>query len=540
MNITSTNISQFGTKMHLTLSKNAENDITIAMATQPSRINSYINTVYELLPYCDRFCICFNGFDKIPDNCPKSSKIIAICANNKNGIKDLGCNNKMYWLGDFPGYYLTVDDDIHYPSNYVSETIKKIKYYGDDTICSYHGHIYSPKNGQIDFFNNRKVFCFYVKRNADIFCHRAGMGVAICNPQKIGLNKLIYLNKPKNFGDDEITAIWAQTHNIPIICLSTTNVSIISDDSVALTTGLCTNKASFIARGRYLESFKKWKLNTKQIKLLTDINNDDVFFRIIIPTYNVENFIERCINSIISQTFTNYKIIIIDDCSTDKTQEKIKFLQKKYPDKINYQFLKNKKYGGGARNIGLTYYTNAKYTLFIDSDDYFYNNNVFKNIYNKIQQNNFPDLVKCSFVTIKNKQLFKSCIIPNKYENVIKLHSPPTSCVKTDIIPSFIENRIRFNDVIWSLRVYDKIKTFYVIQEPCFCYTLDENIESCQHAKLDDKRVAAIYYLIGDLINENFNKKEIREQKQLIINSKLTELKSKNFYDTFYSNKISL
>ena len=40
-----------------------------------------------------------------------NKKIIAICANNKNGIVDLGCQNKMYWLGDFDGYYLTVDDD---------------------------------------------------------------------------------------------------------------------------------------------------------------------------------------------------------------------------------------------------------------------------------------------------------------------------------------------------------------------------------------------------------------------------------------------
>ena len=104
------------------MDKDPNDQVTIAMATQPCRVDSYVNVVYELLPYCDRFCICFNVFDKLPDNLPKSSKIITVLANGKDGNPpDLGCNNKMYWLGDFPGYYATVDDDIIYPSNYISK-----------------------------------------------------------------------------------------------------------------------------------------------------------------------------------------------------------------------------------------------------------------------------------------------------------------------------------------------------------------------------------------------------------------------------------
>jgi len=85
-------------------------------------------------------CICFNGFDKIPDNLPKSSKIIAICANGRDGNPpDLGCDNKMYWLGDFPGYYATVDDDIIYPPNYIERLKKVLKDYDNQIIASFHG-----------------------------------------------------------------------------------------------------------------------------------------------------------------------------------------------------------------------------------------------------------------------------------------------------------------------------------------------------------------------------------------------------------------
>jgi hypothetical protein len=84
-------------------------------------------------------CICFNGFDEIPKNLPKSKKIIAICANDKTGIKDLGCDNKMYWLGDFKGYYATVDDDIIYPNNYIQSLKSTLKKYRNSIITSFHG-----------------------------------------------------------------------------------------------------------------------------------------------------------------------------------------------------------------------------------------------------------------------------------------------------------------------------------------------------------------------------------------------------------------
>ena len=242
------------------MDKDPNDQVTIAMATQPCRVDSYVDTVYQLLPQCDRFCICFNGFDELPTNLPKSSKIITILANGKNGNPpDLGCNNKMYWLGKFSGYYATVDDDISYPNNYIQHLKQKINKYDKRAICSLHGHIYESNSGVIKF-KNRKIYGFIKQVDHDVICNRLGMGVAMCVPSQIGISADIFLSRSKNFGDDEITAIWAQENNIPLIRVSNDNIKLIENTKHSRIDGLCVNKNSLIERQHYLESYTNWKL----------------------------------------------------------------------------------------------------------------------------------------------------------------------------------------------------------------------------------------------------------------------------------------
>ncbi len=85
---------------------------------------------------------------------------------------------------------------------------------------------------------------------------------------------------------------------------------------------------------------------------------------IIIPAYNAEKYIERCLKSVLAQKYENKEVIVINDGSTDKTEEKIN----KYINKIKYIKKKN----GGlseARNVGIEKAT-GKYIMFIDADDY--------------------------------------------------------------------------------------------------------------------------------------------------------------------------
>lgn len=85
---------------------------------------------------------------------------------------------------------------------------------------------------------------------------------------------------------------------------------------------------------------------------------------IIIPVYNTEKYIERCLNSVINQKYENKEIIVINDGSTDRSEEKIN----KYINKITY--IKKENSGlSDTRNVGIEKAT-GEYIMFIDSDDY--------------------------------------------------------------------------------------------------------------------------------------------------------------------------
>ena len=89
---------------------------------------------------------------------------------------------------------------------------------------------------------------------------------------------------------------------------------------------------------------------------------------IIVPAYNVEAYIEECLNSLVNQTVRNHKIIIVNDGSTDKTEEKCLKYKEEYEELITYVYQDNKGLGG-ARNTGMQYvYT--PYLTFLDSDDW--------------------------------------------------------------------------------------------------------------------------------------------------------------------------
>ncbi|MFC2165102.1 glycosyltransferase family 2 protein [Acidobacteriota bacterium] len=88
---------------------------------------------------------------------------------------------------------------------------------------------------------------------------------------------------------------------------------------------------------------------------------------VIIPTYNREIFIERAIQSVLDQTFQNFEIIVVDDASTDNTEDKIERLQAKDARILFFRHEKNLG-APAARNTGIR---NAKgyYLTFLDSDD---------------------------------------------------------------------------------------------------------------------------------------------------------------------------
>lgn len=100
----------------------------------------------------------------------------------------------------------------------------------------------------------------------------------------------------------------------------------------------------------------------------TMTSNDEVLLSIVVPAYNVEKYIGECLNSLVHQTMQNHKIIIVNDGSTDGTEEVCQIYAKKYPEKITYIFQENKGLGE-ARNVGLSV-VDTPFVSFLDSDDW--------------------------------------------------------------------------------------------------------------------------------------------------------------------------
>lgn len=97
---------------------------------------------------------------------------------------------------------------------------------------------------------------------------------------------------------------------------------------------------------------------------------------IIVPIYNVENYIQTCLDSIIKQNYPCIECILINDCTPDNSMQKINNYLKKYQGTIVFKIINHPKNLGlsAARNTGVKYST-GEYIYFLDSDDELYSDN---------------------------------------------------------------------------------------------------------------------------------------------------------------------
>ena len=96
----------------------------------------------------------------------------------------------------------------------------------------------------------------------------------------------------------------------------------------------------------------------------------NIFFSIIIPTYNRESELKRAVNSVLDQSFKNWELIIIDNFSKDNTKKMIQNFQN---SKIKFFQIKNKGIIARSRNFGIKK-SKGEYLAFLDSDDFWIKN----------------------------------------------------------------------------------------------------------------------------------------------------------------------
>lgn len=119
-------------------------------------------------------------------------------------------------------------------------------------------------------------------------------------------------------------------------------------------------------------------------------------FSVIIPNYNSEKYIEKCIKSVLEQTYKDFEIIVCDDISTDKSVDIIKKLLRKKDTLIVNT---TKRLSGGTRNECIKH-AKGEYIVCIDCDDYLIDNQVLQNLKEHIEDTNYPDIVYTGYEMI--------------------------------------------------------------------------------------------------------------------------------------------
>lgn len=233
---------------------------------------------------------------------------------------------------------------------------------------------------------------------------------------------------------------------------------------------------------------------------------------IIVPSYNAEKYIDKCIKTLINQTKKELEFIIINDGSTDSTEDIIK----SYNDK-RIKYFKNKNQGiSKTRNFGIDK-AKGKYIMFVDSDDYI-EENACEILFNNIESTN-SDLVVSDFYIVKDDKKEKFSINSfndtslkdnPKLLNIVNT-APWNKIYKRDLI---INNNIRFpenlkyEDAPFVLECLDKANKISKLN----LYTYDYIIHNNSETTVRDERVFDLFKILDIIRNYFSNKSYIKEE----------------------------
>ena len=230
---------------------------------------------------------------------------------------------------------------------------------------------------------------------------------------------------------------------------------------------------------------------------------------VIVPIYNVEKYLEKCINSLLSQTLEDIQIILVNDGSKDNSGNIAKEYEKNNKNRIIYVEKEN---GGlsDARNYGLKYAT-GDFIAFLDSDDYI-EKNAYEEMFNKAIEEN-ADHVECDFIwEFPNKiRVDKQYPYKNKKEmlSFVRVVAWNKLIKRQLIIDNNLEfpKGLRYEDVEFTYKLIPFINKFTYVDKPFIHYVQREG----SIANVQNERTAEIFTVLDNVI-EFYKKNNIYEE----------------------------
>ena len=256
---------------------------------------------------------------------------------------------------------------------------------------------------------------------------------------------------------------------------------------------------------------------------------------IIVPVYNVEEYLERCLDSLVNQTLKDIEIIIVNDGSTDGSKEIIQKYLNKYKNIVYLE----KENGGlsSARNYGIPY-AKGEYIGFVDSDDYV-EFTMYEKMYKKAVEEK-SDMVECDFIweypNKKREDIGK--IYSGKKEAIVEARVVAwNKIIKKDIIEktkiTFPEG-LRYEDIEFFYKIVPYLDKISFVKETLVHYVQRES----SIANTQNERTGEIfkiwenvlnYYIENNIFNEYRSELEYSYTRILLCSSlkRITKVKDK-------------
>ena len=236
---------------------------------------------------------------------------------------------------------------------------------------------------------------------------------------------------------------------------------------------------------------------------------------IIVPIYNVEKYLPRCIESILAQTFTNFELILVNDGSEDDSGE----VCDRYAKEDKRIKVIHKKNGGvsSARNAGLKN-SIGNYIGFVDPDDYI-KKDMYEKMYNIAKKEN-SDMVQCNFYweypDLNKKKIADMPKYSGKKEMFEKTRVEAwNKLIKRDILEeSKVEfpKGLRYEDVEFTYKLVPYINKVSFIEEPLVHYIQRGNSIS----NSQNERTKEIFDILDNVIKYYKEKNLYEEYKEVI------------------------
>lgn len=235
---------------------------------------------------------------------------------------------------------------------------------------------------------------------------------------------------------------------------------------------------------------------------------------VIVPVYNVESYLRRCLDSIIEQTFESYEVICVNDCSPDNSQNILDEYALRYPERIRVLVNESNMGLGKTRERGIAI-AEGKYIMFIDSDDYIRND--YLQIYYDAMQKEDTDIIIGGYTRDVDGNLREHKVAGSQWSLV----TYPIACAKLYKKAFLAEHEITFpeircgEDIYFSMSLFYYDATYAVIDYAGYYYYFNRKsiTGSMNYEKNHEEFVKSIF----EEFMENHDLDRVSEEKKRVI-----------------------